>query len=155
TVAQAQAPLRVIAQRLAAQHPDTNKGFDLIQAFPEKLARPDPDPENTLPAVSVAFMMLAALVLLVACFNIANVLLVRATVRQREMGIRAAMGAGHGRLVRQHLTESLLLAFLGGAAGVLLATWAAGFLSSLPLGTDLPIKFDFQADAHVYLFAFG
>ena len=155
TVAQAQAPLRLIAQRLAEQHPDTNKSFDLIQAFPEKLARPDPDPEDTLPSIFAAFMVLAGLVLLVACFNIANVLLVRATVRQREMGIRAAMGAGRGRLVRQHLTESLLLALLGGATGLLLATWAAGFLSSLPLGTDLPIKFDFQADARVYLFAFG
>ena len=155
SVAQAQAPLRVIAQRLAQQHPDTNKGFNSIQAFPERLARPEPDPDNTLPAVSAAFMMLAGLVLLVACFNIANVLLVRATVRQREMGIRAALGAGRGRLVRQHLTESLLLALLGGAAGLVLATWAAGFLSSMPLGTDLPIQFDFQADARVYLFAFG
>ena len=155
SVTQAQAPLRVIAQRLAEQHPETNKGFNSIQAFPEKLARPEPDPDNTLPAVSMAFMMLAGLVLLVACFNIANVLLVRATVRQREMGIRAALGAGRGRLVRQHLTESLLLALLGGAAGLLLATWAAGFLSSLPLGTDLPIKFDFQPDARVYFFAFG
>jgi putative ABC transport system permease protein len=69
------------------------------------------------------------------------------------MGIRAAMGAGRGRLVRQHLTESLLLAVLGGGAGLLLATWAAGFLSSLPLGTDLPISFDFQPDLRVYSFA--
>jgi putative ABC transport system permease protein len=71
------------------------------------------------------------------------------------MGIRAALGAGRGRLVRQHLTESLLLAVLGGAAGLVLATWAAGFLSSLPLGTDLPLKFDFQADTRVYSFAFA
>jgi len=155
SVAQAQAPLRLIAQRLAEQHPDTNKGFNTIQVFPERLARPEPDPDNTLPAVSTAFMVLAGLVLLVACFNIANVLLVRATVRQREMGIRAALGAGRGRLVRQHLTESLLLALLGGSAGLLLASWAAGFLSSLPLGTDLPIQFDFQADTRVYFFAFA
>jgi len=155
TVAEAQAPLRVIALRLAEQHPETNKGFTSIQVFPERMARPEPDPDNTLPAISAAFMVLAGLVLLVACFNIANVLLVRATVRQREMGIRAALGAGRGRLVRQHLTESLLLALLGGAAGLLLATWAAGFLSSLPLGTDLPLKFDFEADTRVYFFAFG
>jgi predicted permease len=79
--------------------------------------------------------------------------LVRATVRQREMAIRAALGAGHGRLVRQYLTESLLLAFLGGGAGLLLGSWAAGLLGSLRLGTDLPIQFDFHPDSRVYLFA--
>jgi predicted permease len=152
SVTQAQPSLNVVAQRLAEQHPETNKGIS-IQAFPEKLARPEPDADNTLPAVAAAFTVLAGMVLLVACFNIANVLLVRAAVRQREMGIRAALGAGRGRLLRQHLTESLLLAVLGGGAGVVLATWAAGFLSSLPLGTDLPITFDFQPDFRVYLFA--
>ena len=149
---QAEAPLRVVAQRLSQEYPETDKGIS-ITAYPEKLARPDPDPENTLPAVAAAFGILAGLVLLVACFNIANVLLVRAGVRQREMGIRAALGAGRVRLVRQHLTESLLLAILGGGAGLVLATWAAGFLSSLPLGTDLPITFDFQPDVRVYSFA--
>jgi predicted permease len=148
----AQPSLSVVAQRLAQQYPQTDKGIS-IQAFPEKLARPEPDPDNTLPAVAAAFTVLAALVLLVACFNIANVLLVRAAVRQREMGIRAALGAGRGRLLRQHLTESLLLAVFGGGAGIVLAVWAAGFLSSLPLGTDLPITFDFQPDFRVYLFA--
>ena len=151
---QAQATLSVVAQRSAEQHPATYKDVT-FQAYPEKLARPEPDPSNTLPAVAAAFTVLAGLVLLVACFNIANVLLVRATVRQREMGIRAALGAGRGRLIRQHLTESLLLAFLGGSAGLLLGSWAAGFLSSLPLGTDLPISFDFQPDARVYFFALG
>jgi predicted permease len=154
TVKQSQVTLNVIAQRLAEQHPETDKGISIL-AYPERLARPEPDPDNTLPAVSAAFMVLAGLVLLVACFNIANVLLVRATVRQREMGIRAALGAGRGRLVRQHLTESLLLALLGGAAGFILAIWAAGFLSSLPLGTDLPISFDLHPDSRVFLFALG
>jgi macrolide transport system ATP-binding/permease protein len=152
TVKQAQPSLGVVAQRLAEQHPQTDKGIS-IQAFPEKLARPEPDADNTLPAVAAAFTILAALVLLVACFNIANVLLVRAAVRQREMGIRAALGASRGRLLRQQLTESLLLAVLEGGGGIVLATWAAGFLGSLPLGTDLPIAFDFQPDFRVYLFA--
>jgi macrolide transport system ATP-binding/permease protein len=149
---QAQASLTFAAQQLAERYPATDKGMT-ITAFPEKLARPEPDPDNTLPTIAAAFTILAALVLLVACFNIANVLLVRATVRQREMGIRAALGAGRWRLVRQHLTESLLLALLGGGVGLLLANWAAGFLSSLPLGTTLPIMFNFEPDLRVYIYA--
>jgi putative ABC transport system permease protein len=148
----AEAALGVVAQRIAQQHPDTEKGLT-VQLYPEKLARPEPDPRNPVPVAAIAFMGMAGLVLLVACFNIANVLLVRATVRQREMAIRAALGAGHGRLVRQYLTESLLLAFLGGGTGLLLGSWAAGLLGSLRLGTDLPIQFDFHPDARVYLFA--
>jgi len=154
TIKQAQASLNVVAQRIAEQHADTEKGL-AVQLYPEKLARPEPDPENPIPVAAIAFMALAGLVLLVACFNIANVLLVRATVRQREMAIRAALGAGQGRLVRQYLTESLLLAFLGGGAGLLLGSWAAGFLGTLRLGSDLPIEFNFHPDAMVYLFALG
>jgi macrolide transport system ATP-binding/permease protein len=154
TIPQAQASLKVLAERIANQHPETEKGID-VRLYPEKLARPEPDPQNPVPAVAIAFMALAGLVLLVACFNIANVLLVRATVRQREMAIRAALGAGHGRLVRQYLTESLLLAFLGGGAGLLLGSWASGILGSLRFGSDLPIEFDFHPDATVYLFSLG
>jgi predicted permease len=152
TIKQAQASLNVLAQRISDQHPDTEKGIT-IQLYPEKLARPEPDPENPIPVAATAFMGLAGLVMLVACFNIANVLLVRATVRQREMAIRAALGAGQGRLVRQYLTESLLLAFLGGGAGLFLGSWAAGILGSLRLGSELPIEFDFHPDTTVYLFA--
>jgi len=151
---QAQSSLNVVAQRIAQQHPDTDKGISIL-GFPEKLARPEPDPDNSLPATAAAFMALAALVLLVACFNVTNVLLVRATSRQREMAIRAALGAGRSRLVRQYLTESLLLAFLGAGGGMLLAYWAMRYLSTLSLGTDLPIQFNFMPDAHVYLFALG
>jgi predicted permease len=149
---QAQSTLNVVAARISEQHPDTDKGIG-VRIFPEKMARPDPDIDNSLPAVALIFMTLAALVLLVACFNIANVLLVRATVRRREMAVRAALGATRSQLIRQNLTESLLLALLGGGAGLLLATWTSGLLSSLSLGTSLPIQFDFHPDVRVYLFA--
>ena len=151
---QASATFGVVANRIAEQHPDTDKAIS-IQVFPEKLARPEPDPDNTIPYTALAFTALGALVLLVACFNIANVLLVRATVRQREMAIRAAIGAGRVRLIRQYLTESLMLALFGGIAGILLGWWAAGFLGSLNLGTDLPVKFNFDPDLRVFLFALG
>jgi len=148
---QAEASLQVVAHRLAEEHPDTDKGIR-FSAFPERLARPQPDPDGTVPKISVAFTVLAVLVLLVACFNIANILLVRATARQREMAIRTAVGAGWGRLVQQSMTESLLLAVLGGAGGLLLGWWASGFLSSVSLGTDLPVEFNFQPDVRVYIF---
>jgi predicted permease len=148
----AQASLDLVAKRIGEQYPDSDKDIS-VRAYPEKRARPEPD--DTLPTVAFIFISLSSLVLLVACFNVANVLLVRATVRQREMAIRAALGAGRSRLVRQYLTESLLLALFGGGAGLLLASWASGFLSSLSLGTSLPVQFDFRPDGRVYLFAFA
>lgn len=148
---QAQASLEVVANRLSEQFPDTEKGIHFA-VFPERMARPSPDPEQTLPKISIAFTVLAVLVLLVACFNIANILLVRATARQREMAIRSAIGAGWGRLVRQGMTESVLLAMMGGSLGLLFGWWASGFLSSIPLGTDLPVEFNFQPDIRVFFF---
>jgi macrolide transport system ATP-binding/permease protein len=151
TVQSAQSGFNVIAQRIAADHPDSDKGIS-IRVFPENRARPEPDADDSLGMVSKAFLTLAALVLLVACFNVSNVLLVRATGRQKEMAIRAALGAGRLRLIRQYLTESLALAFLGGGVGMLLTFWATQYLSSISFGTDLPVKLDFLPDLRVYLY---
>ena len=149
---QAQAVLAVISQRLAQEYPDVHKYFS-VQAFPELHARPNPDPKNTVMVVGGLFLGLAVMVLLLACVNVANILLVRSTVREREMAIRAALGAARIRMIRQLLTESVLLALLGGVAGVLLGYWGSSALGSINVQTDLPIHFDFGFDWRVFGFA--
>ena len=104
--------------------------------------------------LSVLMGMVGA-VLLLACVNVANLLLVRGTGRAREMAVRTAVGATRPRLVRQLLTESLMLAAVGGALGALLAGWATRFVSTLFLENQNPIAIDVQPDGTVLLFAAG
>lgn len=152
TLAQAQAVLGVVSQRLSQEHPDADKDLS-VQAFPELRARPNPDPNNTVLVVGGLFLGLAGMVLLLACVNVANILLVRATVREREMAIRAALGAARNRLIRQLMTESIILALLGGVAGILLGIWGSSTLASVNIQTDLPINFDFGFDWRVFAYA--
>jgi predicted permease len=152
TIKQAQEVLNVVADRLSRDHPRENKNLRII-VLPETHARPNPDPNNTIGVISALFLGLAALVLLLACGNVANILLVRATVREREMAIRAALGAGRLRLVRQLLTESVLLAFLGSAAGVLLGCLGSAALGAIELQVDLPVRLDFGLDWRILTYA--
>ena len=99
-------------------------------------------------------MVVVAMVLLIACANVANLLLARATARRRELGVRAALGAGRARLVRQLLIESLLIAAAGGTIGLLGASWVAELLTRfLVARSPEPISIDVAPDGHVLLFA--
>jgi predicted permease len=142
TLGQAQAEMLPIDRRLAEQYPTEDKGRQtLLIPLQERVVG------NTRTALLVLFGAVA-LLLLVACANFAGLLLTRAVSRQQEIVIRAALGAGRGRLIRQLLTENLLLALAGGAAGLILAKWGINLLLSLKpanlarlsgVGVDLPV----------------
>jgi predicted permease len=151
---QAQAALDVIAQRMSETNPKDDKGLS-IRAYPELRARPQPDPHNTSLVVSGLFLGLTSLVLLLACVNVANILLVRSGVRSREMAIRTALGAARSRLIRRLLVESILLGLAGGAAGMALGWIGNVALGSIPTDTDLVTHFQFHFDWRVFAFAFG
>jgi len=151
---QAQSSVNVIAERLAEQYPATDKGVT-VRVIPERLARPQPFANNIVPFIAGIFLALAALVLLLACMNVVNILLVRATMRQRELAIRAAMGATRGRLMRQLLTESIVLALFGGVGGLMLGVWASGAIASLLPASRFPVSLDFSFDWRVFAYAMG
>ena len=154
SVESAQAAVDVVAQRLQRTYPQEKDVT--ARVIPEPLARPVPMRflSSLMPLLRGSLLGLATLVLLIACMNVANLLLVRGTVRQREMAMRAALGSGPARMIRLLLCESLLLAFAGMAAGLLLARWATGlFLGTIDIGSDLPLNLDFHYDWRVFLYA--
>ncbi len=145
---QAAAEMHAIAARLARAYPDSNAGWDLtLVPLVEGVVR------NVRPALLV-LLGAVGFVLLQASVNVANLLMTRAVSRQREMAIRASLGAGRGRLVRQLLTENLVLALAGGGVGVLFAAWATRALLGLaPVG--LPRIDEVGLNPRVLLFTLG
>jgi len=148
TIAQAQADMGRIAGNLAASYPDSNKGLGIaIMSLKQNIV-------GDVQAPLVVLLGAVAFVLLIACANVANLLLARATGRTREFAIRAALGAGRGRIVRQLLTESVLLAVAGGAAGLAIAYWGTEAVLGLVPGA-LPRSGEVHLDGRVLLFTLG
>ena len=148
SIAQAQAEMTVLAQRLEQQHPETNKrrGIHITSIT-----------EDTVGGASRALWMIfgaVGFVLLVACANVANLLLARASGRQKEITIRSAIGAGRRRLIRQLLTESLLLSIVGGTLGLLIAIWGTGMIERIGSRIN-PVFNGFHLDLRVLAFTFG
>ena len=123
SLSQARASLQVTTAALAREFPDTNKDSSLV-VIPETHARPNPNIGPFFRVAGTAFAALAVLLLLITSANVTNLLMARAASREREVSLRAALGAGRGRLVRQLLTESVVLALLASAVAMPIAILA-------------------------------
>ena len=148
TLEQARADMTSVTNALAAAYPadDKNIGATILPIKDDMLAN--------IPFYLEVLLGAVGFVLLIACVNVANLLLARSTGRTREFAIRSALGAGHGRLIRQLLTESVLLAIFGGGLGLLAAQWGTrGALALLP--SELPRAAEVGLDLHVLLFTMG
>jgi putative ABC transport system permease protein len=145
---QARAELQGIAKRLEQQYPDTNTGWlSFLVPLHEELTG------NIRPALLILLGAVAFL-LLIACANVANLLLARASARQREIAVRSALGASRARIIRQLLTENLILSLAGGAAGLLLAFWGTQALLAISPG-NIPRLQSIGIDPQVLLFTIG
>ena len=151
TLDRARATVRTLAARLTA---DSARAGERLSFRVEPARGIVVELRGPTVLASGFLMVVVAMVLLIACANVANLLLARATARRRELGVRAALGAGRARLVRQLLIESLLIAVAGGVIGLFAAAWVAELLTHfLVARSPEPISIDVAPDAHVLIFA--
>ena len=151
----AEQEFNALLQRLGGEYPDTDGGIS-ARVVPERFARPLPLKAviEAIPLVRSLTLIIAGLVLLIACLNVANLLLVRATARQRELAVRSALGASAGHLIWQMVLEGLVIAGLGGAAGVLVGHLVTrAVLERLDLGADLPFAIRIGFDLRVFMYS--
>ena len=151
---QAGAEMSVVARNLMREHPDVEKKLS-IEVYSEPILRINTGDPNAMLVIAALFMSLAVMVLLLACVNVANLVLVRATAREREMAIRTALGAQRSRLIAQMITESVTLALIGGVMGVFLGMWGSSALGHLNLHADIPILLSFDFDWRIFLYSFA
>jgi predicted permease len=149
---EARAQVETVGTRLAREHPEVNEGLR-ASVLSARAVRFHPMVDGVLAPAAGVLMGAVGLVLLVACANVASMLLARAAARRREIAVRLAIGAARGRIMRQLLAESSCLAALGGGAGLLIAYWGSRFLSTVPLPLPVPLAFTFGLDGRVLLFA--
>lgn len=152
TIAQAQAELSTLATDFQKEYPNAEKNVGIYVAH---LWKAHYGVQDFLRSVLGFLTIVAALVLLIACVNVANLLLARATSREKEIAIRAAMGASRNRLLRQLLIESLLLAIAGGIGGILLSLWGGSLLMYFMPPAHLPIGFPTGTEYPVLAFTLG
>lgn len=147
----AETELDAVAQQIAQDNGDLDrgqKGRRLLLVDAGKLL---PLRKQDVPFFTSVLTIVAALIMLIACANVANMMLARATARRREIAVRLALGASRTRIVRQLLTESLLLAMTGGGLGFLGSVWLMRLMSQVPMPFPMPVAFDFHPDRHVML----
>lgn len=153
TFAKAQEDLQRVGRELAREYPEANEGR-AVAAVPILQALVDPNQRQSYVKAGFLLAAMVGVVLLVACANVANMLLARAAGRRREIAIRLAIGAGRGQLVRQLMLESLVLALAAGALGLLIASWSRGLVAGLET-PYLPATMELALDARVLLFTLG
>ena len=155
SAAQARAEVKTIADRLIQQYPKTNKNRT-AEILPASQVKIMPGVDGALYATSYVVLAFVGLILLIACANLAGMLLARASVRRKEIALRLALGAGRFRLIRQLLTESLLLSLLGGTLGLLLTMLFDGAVSralqEMHLGVPVQIGLGLNLDIRVFAF---